>query len=138
MATTSLPSSVHLEHDTAFRRAPPGVADPLDLQQTGEVPMDRDLGPELKLLVRDDLLYRDLDDEGIIYDATKSKVHALNATAALIWRACDGEHTVEDIVEELLRRFDVDRDTARRDIRKTIKQFGTLGLLAERQSDVDV
>lgn len=95
--------------------------------------MDRDAGMEFRPLVREDLLCRDLDDEAIVYDATKSKVHALNATAKVIWNACDGEHTVEDLAEELLRRFDVDRDTARRDARKAIEEFRVLGLLVKPQ-----
>jgi len=97
--------------------------------------MEQDADMMFMPLVREDLLCRDLDDEAIIYDATKSKVHALNATARLIWNGCDGKHTVEDLAEELCRRFEVDQDTAIRDTRRAIEEFRALGLLAEPQED---
>lgn len=43
---------------------------------------------------RDDLLVEDIIDEILIYDLRSQQAHCLNATAAAIWRACDGQTTV--------------------------------------------
>ena len=95
--------------------------------------MEQNADTEFRPLAREDLLCRDLDDEAIVYDATTSKVHALNATARLIWNGCDGEHTLEDLAKALLDRFNVDQDTAKRDAQRTIEEFRALGLLANRE-----
>jgi hypothetical protein len=42
----------------------------------------------------DDLLVEDILDEVLIYDLRSKQAHCLNATAAAIWRACDGHTSV--------------------------------------------
>jgi len=36
-------------------------------------------------------------DEVVVYDRTNDRVHRLNRSAALVWRACDGERDVAAI-----------------------------------------
>jgi hypothetical protein len=43
------------------------------------------------------LLVQELGEETIIYDQQRDRVHRLNRTAALVWRHCDGQHTVPDL-----------------------------------------
>jgi hypothetical protein len=49
------------------------------------------------------LTIRDLPDETLVYDHERHKAHCLNAAAALVWKHCDGETSLEDL-EELMRR----------------------------------
>jgi hypothetical protein len=42
-------------------------------------------------------LTSDLDDELVIYDTERKKAHSLNRTATLVWRYCDGQHTIKDL-----------------------------------------
>lgn len=42
----------------------------------------------------DDLLVEDIIDEVLIYDLRSEQAHCLNATAAAVWRACDGHTSV--------------------------------------------
>jgi hypothetical protein len=79
---------------------------------------------------RADLLSEDLGEETVIYDTIGQEVHALNLTAALIWKLCDGCHGLEEIVEEMTNTFDVQPETARKDIAKALEDFQKLGLLA--------
>jgi hypothetical protein len=44
-----------------------------------------------------DLVTRDLPDEVLVYDLKRHKAHCLNQTAALIWKYCDGSHTIKEI-----------------------------------------
>ena len=49
----------------------------------------------------DGVLTEDVDDEVITYDERTDVACRLNRTAALVWRKCDGKHTVEDLVRVL-------------------------------------
>lgn len=80
---------------------------------------------------RDNLLYRELDGEGIVYDQENGMVHTLNPTATLIWEYCDGRHVIKDIAEELLKKYDTSPDKVLKDTEKTIKDLKNLKLLME-------
>ncbi len=54
---------------------------------------------------RDGLFVQDVGDELVIYDRNTRKAHRLNPTAALVWRACDGETRLADIVEAVQRKL---------------------------------
>lgn len=47
------------------------------------------------------LVITELEGETIIYDTIANSLHSLNNTAAYIWRQCDGQTTVAEII----RRF---------------------------------
>jgi len=49
----------------------------------------------------DEVVTEDVDDEVIVYDERTDVACRLNRTAALVWRKCDGKHTVEDLVRVL-------------------------------------
>ena len=49
----------------------------------------------------DDLVTEEVDDELLIYDSTNKRAHALGATAARVWRACDGYSDVSALSEAL-------------------------------------
>lgn len=38
-----------------------------------------------------------LGDELVVYDIERRQYHHLNATAALVWRNCDGQRSVEEL-----------------------------------------
>jgi len=42
-----------------------------------------------------------LDDEVCVYEWTRKEVHALNATAARVWRICDGRTSAAEMIERL-------------------------------------
>ena len=47
------------------------------------------------------LLVQDLGTEVMILDPTAKKCYCLNNFASMVWRNCDGLHTVEDIAKKL-------------------------------------
>lgn len=49
----------------------------------------------------DDLVVQELNNEVLIYDLRENKAFCLNETSALIWRSCDGNHTVDEIGKQL-------------------------------------
>lgn len=72
---------------------------------------------------------RAVGDEALVLDRAASQVHQLNTTASFIWHRCDGQHTAQDITEELAASFDVDADTARDAVISLLHRFNELGLL---------
>ena len=43
------------------------------------------------------LVMQEMPDEVLIYDLDTNKAHCLNETSALVWKACNGSNTVEEI-----------------------------------------
>jgi hypothetical protein len=78
---------------------------------------------------RYDIMYRELDDGCILYDASGLNVYTLNATAAYIWNCCDGTYTVKQTVEDLTDFCAIDADAALKHVTKTLEQFRERGLL---------
>lgn len=54
---------------------------------------------------KDELEVRELAEEVIIYDLRTHKAHCLNRSAALVWKNCDGEHTVADVARAVGSEF---------------------------------
>lgn len=56
---------------------------------------------------KEELVVQVVGDETIVYDERRSHAHRLNRTAALVWRHCDGAHTVADLQSVLQRDADM-------------------------------
>ena len=52
------------------------------------------------------LLVEQVEDELLVYDQERDRGHRLNRTAALTWRYCDGQRTLDDLVAALRRELD--------------------------------
>ena len=73
--------------------------------------------------------WREIDGEVVVLDPEASKYLAGNRTAAALWSKLAAGATREELVAELLHRFDVDRETAARDVDAFIRDLGERGLL---------
>lgn len=47
----------------------------------------------------------ELNDETVVYDLDRHRVHRLNRTAALVWKRCDGKSSVADIAADVEREL---------------------------------
>ena len=45
-----------------------------------------------------ELLIEEVEGETLVYDLERHKAHCLNEMAEFVWRLCDGENTVSDLV----------------------------------------
>ena len=70
-----------------------------------------------------------LGDEASVYDWAQGKVHALNPTAASVWRRCDGATTADEIAAALHRELGIPDPDAVVDL--TLKEFAGLHLLEQ-------
>jgi len=76
-----------------------------------------------------DVKSRLMDGELVILDRNGGLVHQLNRTATYIWERCKGEHTVGEIGSQVCEMFEIDRETALRDVIETVRQLRKVGLL---------
>jgi len=81
---------------------------------------------------RDDVVFRQLDDEWVLFDPTADRLHALNLTAALVWSHCTGEHDPSAIAAAVGEAFDppVAGGDILADVRATLDRFRAEGLFA--------
>ena len=54
------------------------------------------------------LVIDDLPDEVLVYDLDRHEAHCLNHSAALVWRACDGNLTPAEIARKLSAELDAE------------------------------
>jgi len=55
----------------------------------------------------DGLVIHELPDEVLVYDKVRDQAHCLNQSAALVWRACDGQCAPEGIARKLAAQLAV-------------------------------
>ena len=81
---------------------------------------------------RDDIIFRRLDDEWVVFDPEAVKIHTLNLTAALVWLHLTGEVDEDAIACSVADSFEhaVALEQVRPDVATAIRQFRDAGLLA--------
>ena len=61
-----------------------------------------------------------------------SKLIALNESSLLLWKRMEqGDFTEGDLVQTILDEYEVDADTARKDVRNIIEQFKAENILTD-------
>ena len=80
---------------------------------------------------REDLVFRQLDDEWVVFDPETERLHVLNITSSLVWAHCTGEYTFDDIVKEVAGAFSdpVDPERVASDVESALSEFSKAGLL---------
>ena len=69
--------------------------------------MKRTPHSQLPRLRADGLVIHELPDEVLVYDKVRDRAHCLNQSAALVWRACDGQRAPEEIARKLSTQLTV-------------------------------
>jgi len=83
---------------------------------------------------RADVKSRFVEGEMVILDRVGGLVHQLNRTATYIWKRCNGQYAPAEIAEQLCEVFNVDRETALRDVAGAIRKLQKLRLLQSQAS----
>ena len=80
---------------------------------------------------RSDVVFRQLDDEWVLYDPIDNRMHVLNLTASLVWTSCTGSNTLAEISSEVAQAFteSIPHETALKDVEDVIARFKRDGLL---------
>lgn len=78
--------------------------------------MSEQLRLEDTVVQHPEALARRIEDLFVILQPDMSELHSLNAVATHIWSLIEGERTVADVVASVVEEYEVDEDTARRDV----------------------
>ncbi|UCC71730.1 MAG: HPr-rel-A system PqqD family peptide chaperone [Gemmatimonadota bacterium] len=78
---------------------------------------------------REDVLFRQVDDEWVVFDPAANELHVLNLAAALIWSHCTGEHAPDEIAGALQEAYGIELERAAADVQATLERFREAGLL---------
>lgn len=76
-----------------------------------------------------DAAYRIYDGEATIVLPSKAEVTVLNPVASLVWDAIDGRRTLAEILESVLRDYDVPREQAMRDLLEFVNTLREQGMV---------
>lgn len=81
--------------------------------------------------IRDGLVFRQLDEEWVVYDGAGEKLHVLNRSAAIVWLFCTGDNTVDKVIDSVANAFELQqpREDFENDVRRTIGEFAEKDLL---------
>src|SRR3954463_7232913 len=55
------------------------------------------MGTKKPVSRKDEIVVQEIDGEALIYDLRDNRALCLNETSAMVWRACDGTKSVDDI-----------------------------------------
>ncbi len=75
------------------------------------------------------IIETEIEDEISLYNPHDESVLVLNLTASDVWRLCDGEQTLEEIVELISRAYGVNADSIREDVAAAISEFVQAGFV---------
>lgn len=75
---------------------------------------------------------RQIGDELVLVDAQSGYVHQLNAVAACIWRNFQDDGDQEALAEVISREFEVDTETALRDVDRFLSELSRLKMIEEK------
>ena len=82
-----------------------------------------------KPISRENLLFKEMDDGGVIYEPALEKCHSLNATSAYIWSLCDGNYEIREIIEMIKNDFAEFTSAPEQAVEEIINKFEELNLL---------
>ena len=75
---------------------------------------------------------RKVAGEMVILSADDSSLYVLNGVGTALWEAVDGRTPLSGIVDDVIcREYDVDRESARRDVQEFVTALISHGVLTE-------
>lgn len=78
---------------------------------------------------RHDVMFRQVDDEWVVFDPAANELHVLNLSAALVWTHLTGEATLEEIARTVQDTFEIESERAEADVGAAVQRFRDAGLL---------
>ena len=74
--------------------------------------------------------YKVIEDMCLIVDVDSLIYHTLNDAGSMIWKLCDGKHSIPEIVSYVQNKFDVERKVVSGDVMKFINDLEKKHLLS--------
>lgn len=78
-------------------------------------------------LIRDDVVFRRVGEDWVLFDPQGQQIHVLNLTAALVWSFCTGDQSPASIEAQVREAFGVAVDDPK--VAEALQDFLDAGLL---------
>lgn len=76
---------------------------------------------------RDDVVFRQVGEDWVLFDPVTQRIHVLSLTSALLWSSCTGDRDVPRLEEEMRRAFGPAVDDPQ--VPQALRDFLDAGLL---------
>lgn len=73
--------------------------------------------------IRDDFQIEEIDGETLLYSPRSARSLYLNPTASAIWRLCDGNNSIGEIIAVLSELYPDSADSIEQDVHQSIESF---------------
>lgn len=82
-----------------------------------------------KFIQNPDIIGSQIDDEMVMMDVEKGAYFGLDAVASFIWQTLEKPHSTQDIVDKILKDFEVSQKQCEEDIAPFIKHLSKANLV---------
>jgi hypothetical protein len=76
-----------------------------------------------------DVLLQRVGQEAILHDRRNGRAHVINESAAQIWELCDGQHTLDQIVNTFAAAYALPAMDVQSDVQDILAKFHELRVL---------
>lgn len=77
----------------------------------------------------ENIAYREMDGECVLYDTATNNMHVLNKTALLVWKLCEQEDDPEGVARAIGERFGLPTQSVLPDVLTCLNRFEELKLI---------
>lgn len=84
-----------------------------------------------KLKRSDEVIASKMDDEVVMMSVEQGMYFGLDPIAADIWDVLESKKTVKEIIEAMVKKYDVDKATCKKDVLQFLRQMQKNNLVSE-------
>jgi hypothetical protein len=84
---------------------------------------------ELRPVRQGRVVFSGAGDSALLLDPDSGNYFSLSDVGARFWELCDGQHTLDEIVDELSEEYDATPEVIRADLRELVDELTAEGLL---------
>ena len=83
-----------------------------------------------KYTVAEDILFRQVENEGILLHIVSGTYYSLSETSILFWQALAESKSLIPVVERVIDEYEVDRDRVIQELESFLQDLSTYGIIA--------
>jgi len=87
------------------------------------------LHDDQKISISPDVLFQEISGEAVLLDLVSENYFGLDTVGTRVWQLLNAGSGVADIVETLLREYEVERETLEADVGKLLNELEGAGLV---------
>ena len=89
----------------------------------------QNISPESRVSQIEDIVASDIDDEKVMMSVEKGQYYGLDPIGSRVWELIEKPIKVSDLIDALLLKYDVDRETCERDVLAFLEDLYEDGIL---------